>query len=114
MGRSYLFTPAHQDRLLARAHERGADVVLLDLEDSVPPAEKPRARAGLAAAVAGLVARRARVAVRVNAGLHILGAEEERVDAGGFRGQRGGRAEIGVECRRGQDRIIRRFSGSVS
>ena len=54
-GRSYLFTPAHQPRLLARAHTRGADVVLLDLEDSVPLPEKAAARAGLAAAVAGLV-----------------------------------------------------------
>lgn len=68
-GRSYLFTPAHQPRLLARAHTRGADVVLLDLEDSVPLPEKAAARAGLAAAVAGLVAHGARVAVRVNAPL---------------------------------------------
>lgn len=77
MGRSYLFTPAHQDRLLARAHERGAEVVLLDLEDSVPPAEKPRARAGLAEAVAGLTAKGARVAVRVNAGLGDLARDIE-------------------------------------
>ena len=49
--------------------ERGADVVLLDLEDSVPLPEKAAARAGLAAAVAGLVAHGARVVVRVNAPL---------------------------------------------
>lgn len=69
LGRSYLFTPAHQPRLLARAHARGADVVLLDLEDSVPQAEKPGARAGLAAVVAGLLANGARVALRINAPL---------------------------------------------
>lgn len=69
LGQSYLFTPAHQPRLLARAHQRGADVVLLDLEDSVPQAEKPAARAGLADAVGGLVGRGARVALRVNAPL---------------------------------------------
>lgn len=69
MARSYLFTPAHQQRLLARAHERGADVVLLDLEDSVPPDQKPGARAGLPKVVAELAAKDARVAVRVNAGL---------------------------------------------
>lgn len=77
MGRSYLFTPAHQERLLARAHERGADVVLLDLEDSVPPGHKPGARAGLAQTVAALAAKGARVAVRVNAGLGDLARDIE-------------------------------------
>jgi citrate lyase subunit beta / citryl-CoA lyase len=64
---SYLFTPAHVERLTSRAHERGADVVLLDLEDAVPPAQKAQARAGLSGVVAGL--KGARVAVRVNAPL---------------------------------------------
>lgn len=72
---SYLFIPAHQDRLLARAHERGADVVILDLEDSVPPDQKPLARAGLAQAVAGLAAHGTRIAVRVNSGLGDLAAD---------------------------------------
>lgn len=74
---SYLFTPVHQDRLVARAHDRGADVVLLDLEDSVPPAEKPRARVVLPDAVAALAARGARVAVRVNGGLGDLARDIE-------------------------------------
>lgn len=77
MGRSYLFVPAHQERLLAKAHERGADVLLLDLEDSVPPDRKPEARAGLAQVVEGLVGKVERVAVRVNAGLGDLARDIE-------------------------------------
>lgn len=74
---SWLFTPAHQSRLTARAHERGADVVLLDLEDSVQVADKPAARAGLAEVVNCLAAHGARVAVRVNAGLSDLARDVE-------------------------------------
>jgi citrate lyase subunit beta/citryl-CoA lyase len=74
---SWLFTPAHLSRLTARAHERGADVVLLDLEDSVQVADKPAARAGLAEVVNCLAAHGARVAVRVNAGLSDLARDVE-------------------------------------
>src|SRR4030042_1580764 len=40
--RSILFVPAIVERFVARAPEAGADVVCLDLEDSVPPAEMVR------------------------------------------------------------------------
>ena len=43
--RSALFVPLADDRFLAKAHGRGADALLLDLEDSVPPAQKAQARA---------------------------------------------------------------------
>src|SRR5690606_18221561 len=49
-------------------HERGADAVILDLEDSIPPAEKDGARAALAAASASLSARGVAVLVRINSG----------------------------------------------
>ena len=66
--RSMLYVPAHSERFLAKAHERGADAIILDLEDAVPEADKDRARHGLAAA-ATLVSRNgARVFVRINAG----------------------------------------------
>lgn len=42
--RSLLFVPADSERKLARALGSGADVLLLDLEDSVAPADKPKAR----------------------------------------------------------------------
>ena len=66
MIRSYLFTPAHQEKLVARAHERGADAVLLDLEDSVPLAKKAEAREALAGSVAQLHGKGVHVVVRVN------------------------------------------------
>lgn len=69
--RSLLFVPAHVERFVARAHERGADAVVLDLEDAVPAAEKPAARERLAASIAA-VGRGAAVLVRVNHGLRAL------------------------------------------
>jgi citrate lyase subunit beta/citryl-CoA lyase len=64
--RSALFVPLADERFLAKAHERGADALLLDLEDSVPPALKGAARARLPEAVRQLAARGATVMVRVN------------------------------------------------
>jgi citrate lyase subunit beta / citryl-CoA lyase len=43
--RSRLYVPGNSPRLLAGIEVHGADCVLLDLEDSVPPAEKGSARA---------------------------------------------------------------------
>ena len=43
--RSALFVPAHQRQFRQTAIDCGADAVILDLEDSVPPAERPAARA---------------------------------------------------------------------
>jgi len=42
--RSYLYVPANRPDRLARATARGADALILDLEDSVPAAEKGVAR----------------------------------------------------------------------
>jgi citrate lyase subunit beta / citryl-CoA lyase len=42
--RSFLFVPADSERKLARAPEAGADALILDLEDSVVPANRPAAR----------------------------------------------------------------------
>lgn len=42
--RSLLFCPANSERFIARAHTRGADAIILDLEDSVPDTEKTSAR----------------------------------------------------------------------
>jgi citrate lyase subunit beta/citryl-CoA lyase len=42
--RSRLYSPGNQPRLLVGVELHGADCVLLDLEDSVPPSEKPAAR----------------------------------------------------------------------
>jgi citrate lyase subunit beta/citryl-CoA lyase len=42
--RSLLFVPADSDRKLSRAPHSGADALILDLEDSVVPANRPAAR----------------------------------------------------------------------
>lgn len=67
MYRSLLFVPANDAKRLERAHERGADAVILDLEDSIAPEAKQGARAGLRAAAESLAARDVVVFVRVNA-----------------------------------------------
>jgi len=51
--RSYLFAPGNDEALLAKVFAAGADAVVLDLEDAVPPAEKPRARELVRQALAG-------------------------------------------------------------
>lgn len=43
--RSFLFTPADSEKKLAKADASGADAIILDLEDSVAPNNKPAARA---------------------------------------------------------------------
>ncbi|MFC4168529.1 HpcH/HpaI aldolase/citrate lyase family protein [Teichococcus aestuarii] len=65
--RSGLFVPVNVERFLARAHERGADAIQLDLEDSIAPADKPEARRKVEAAVARLKREaRADILVRIN------------------------------------------------
>lgn len=64
--RSLLYVPANVEKYVDKAHTRGADCIQIDLEDSVPAAEKDRARA-LVPAVAARVRRRgADVVVRIN------------------------------------------------
>lgn len=63
--RSMLFVPGHRPDLAAKAPRSAPDVVVLDLEDAVPPAAKADARAAVRDAAAGLTGRVA-VCVRVN------------------------------------------------
>jgi citrate lyase subunit beta / citryl-CoA lyase len=51
MDRSYLFAPGHNEKLLAKVFGAGADAVILDLEDAVPPDAKQTARAMVADAL---------------------------------------------------------------
>jgi citrate lyase subunit beta/citryl-CoA lyase len=44
MHRSYLFAPGHNPKLLRKVFDAGADAVILDLEDAVPPHAKEKAR----------------------------------------------------------------------
>lgn len=62
--RSVLFLPASNPRAIAKARESAADLVVLDLEDAVKPADKNEARRAAVEAVA--TSWRMPVAVRVN------------------------------------------------
>jgi len=64
--RSWLIVPADHDDVVAYAQPHGADVVVLDLEYSVPPKNKDRARAGVCEQIAKLTANGAEVFVRVD------------------------------------------------
>lgn len=64
--RSLLYVPAHAERFVARAHERGADAIILDLEDSVPANSKLAAREGLTASIRHVGQAGAAVFVRIN------------------------------------------------
>lgn len=75
--RSLLYVPANSERFIAKAHERGADAIILDLEDAVLPVEKERARAGLGEAVAAVSRNGAEVFVRVNAEPDLLKNDAE-------------------------------------
>ena len=85
MIRSLLYVPASSERFLARAHERGADGIILDLEDSVVPNEKEAARAGLAEAVRRVSRGGATIFVRINSSEDlILEDAEAACRAGAF------------------------------
>ncbi|MEM7253405.1 MAG: CoA ester lyase [Pseudomonadota bacterium] len=64
--RSLLYVPVNVERFVAKAHERGADGVILDVEDSVPPSEKAAARRLIEGAAARVAQRGADVLVRIN------------------------------------------------
>ena len=64
--RSLLYVPANNQRFIDKAHTRGADAIILDLEDSVPAAGREAARRDLSAAVASVGRSGADVLVRIN------------------------------------------------
>lgn len=64
--RSLLYVPAHNQKFIAGAAKRGADAVVLDLEDGVPQTHKDAARRGLGAAISRIGEGSADILVRVN------------------------------------------------
>jgi citrate lyase subunit beta / citryl-CoA lyase len=67
--RSLLFVPADSERKLAKGFASGADCLVLDLEDSVLPGAKPKAREQAGAFLADAMPKRPRprLYVRINA-----------------------------------------------
>ena len=64
-------------RFIEGAHRRGADALILDLEDSVPFAEKNKARAALPASITSVGRDGAAAMVRVNHGLRAVARDLE-------------------------------------
>ncbi len=64
--RSLLYVPVVSERFVAKAHERGADAIILELEDGVAASEKARARGMVAEAAPRVGQSGADVLVRVN------------------------------------------------
>lgn len=79
--RSLLFLPATSPHLLPRAMERGADALIVDLEDSVPMDRKVEARPLAGAALRDLAGRGAAVLLRVNADPALLDADLAAIPA---------------------------------
>lgn len=84
---SMLFIPADTDRFLAKAGRRGADALILDLEDAVAPPAKAGARANIAAFVPRLQAEAdVPIYVRVNNDPSLLAPDLEAAIAAGADG----------------------------
>jgi citrate lyase subunit beta / citryl-CoA lyase len=65
--RSLLFVPGDSERKFVKAQESGADVLILDLEDSVAPGHKAQARAHVASLLDKAGSRAWSFFVRINA-----------------------------------------------
>ena len=64
--RSLMYVPVNVEKYVDKAHTRGADVIQLDVEDSVPPAEKANARKLVEKNAARVRRGGADVVVRIN------------------------------------------------
>ena len=64
--RSLLYVPVNVEKFIEKAHTRRADVIQLDLEDAVPPAEKEKARTLVEKNAARVRKGGADVVVRIN------------------------------------------------
>src|ERR1700704_6276000 len=73
--RSLLFAPVTSERLLSKAHTRGADATIPGLEHSILPVHKDAARAALSAAMPRVAQGGADVVVRINRPLDLAVAD---------------------------------------
>lgn len=64
--KSLLFVPASRLDLAERAHQRGADAIILDLEDGVAEADRPASRKALGTLLKDLRSKGTEVLVRIN------------------------------------------------
>jgi citrate lyase subunit beta/citryl-CoA lyase len=74
--RSFLFVPGNREGWIDKCPTAGADAVILDLEDSVPEADKQAARALVAGKIGALAQRGQRTYVRINRSPHLFSFED--------------------------------------
>ncbi|MBF8303661.1 MAG: citrate lyase subunit beta [Dehalococcoidia bacterium] len=77
--RSLLFVPGNQPPKIEKARNLAPDILVLDLEDSVPPAEKPKARDIVSSLLPTMVKQGRGLFVRINP--LISGLAEAEIDA---------------------------------
>jgi len=70
--RSTLSVPVNIPKFVEKAHLRGADAIMLDLEDAVPPSEKKNARTLIKEAIPLVARGGADVVVRINKDLPLI------------------------------------------
>ena len=70
--RSLLYIPSNKQKYIDKAQTRGADALILDLEDSIHPLEKDNARISCVAAIGVLKDGPSDIVVRVNGDFRIL------------------------------------------
>jgi len=103
--RSWLYVPGHRAERVAKALVAGADAVVVDLEDAVPPDRKADARTAIAPAVATVPADGPRVWARVNGPEGPWGeADLDAVTGSGIAGVRLPRSEDPATVRRVAER----------
>ncbi len=101
MRRSVMITPGHRPERLAKAVSLPADSLIFDLEDAVPPARKPEARAVVARALTELSFGHRERAVRLNG----IGSADFAADMAALPHTQCGRSGEGTT-------LYRRLSGS--
>ena len=84
--RSWLFVPGHQQRMIDKALGLPADMLIFDLEDGVPEAEKDVARGRVAAALDGARGGSTRFVRVHDAGSSELDADLQAIAHAGLRG----------------------------
>lgn len=112
--RSGLFVPVNVERFVAKASSRDADVIQLDLEDSIAPGDKADARRALPAAVERIRSEgRSDVLVRINQPLELAVRDLEAAVLPGVDGIMVTKAE-GPDHLRLLDELVSRLEASRS
>ncbi len=84
--RSLLYVPANSPRFIQKAPTVGADVIILDLEDSVPATAKDAARLALSSSAEIAATQGAKIFARINRGAVAARADIEAACSAGAEG----------------------------